>query len=398
MNERIRIQRKKIGDGEHDIAPPIVHEALRSPGAPLDDATRAFMEPRFGHGFGGVRVHIDERAAESADAVTALAYTVGRDIVFGAGQYRPGTEAGQQLIAHELAHVVQHSGSGYVSDSPLSISSPGDSAEHTARVASKQVGIGLAVHLPSTTLNVARQEDDEHSWWDTFVEGASGLAYGTVQGLAPGGFLAPSPNPKSRTFEFFRGAGQVATGITETIGGIGGEAGGLVLDATGVGALLGVPINIASAAAVVNGVAGATAGFGTIAHAMSMNDGSSNSPNSQVETNEQSNPVKKGPIPDEEPASLQEQITMDEAKSGQTNPSEPIMGPGTNKPIGDTPRLVDNYGPGEWVKMQHTHETPDGRTISIHWFRNQTTGQNVEFKFDRGEVLNPMLPRRGSGF
>lgn len=90
-----------------ESAPRIVHETLGSPGAPLDGATREFMESRFGRGFGDVRVHTDGRAAESARAVNALAYTVGRDIVFRESQYAPATGAGRRLLAHELAHVTQ---------------------------------------------------------------------------------------------------------------------------------------------------------------------------------------------------------------------------------------------------------------------------------------------------
>jgi hypothetical protein len=67
------------------------------------------MESYFGHDFRLVRVHTDARSAESAQAVNALAYTVGQDVVFGAGQYTPDTGQGQQLIAHELAHVVEQS-------------------------------------------------------------------------------------------------------------------------------------------------------------------------------------------------------------------------------------------------------------------------------------------------
>ncbi|HMC29775.1 MAG TPA: DUF4157 domain-containing protein, partial [Candidatus Angelobacter sp.] len=88
-------------------APQIVHDVLRSPGQPLDKSTRAFMEPRFGHDFSGVRVHADAKAAESAKAVQAKAYTVGKDVVFGAGEYAPGSHAGQKLLGHELTHVVQ---------------------------------------------------------------------------------------------------------------------------------------------------------------------------------------------------------------------------------------------------------------------------------------------------
>src|ERR1035438_359625 len=90
--------------------PPIVQEVLRSPGQPLDAATRAFMEPRFGHDFSAVRVHSSARADHSARAVSALAYTVGDHIAFAADRYEPRTTAGQRLLAHELTHVVQQSG------------------------------------------------------------------------------------------------------------------------------------------------------------------------------------------------------------------------------------------------------------------------------------------------
>ena len=148
-------------------APPIVHEVLRSPGQPLDASTRAFFEPRFGHDFSQVRtqpamqrspqstlqigspsdrfeqeadgvadrvvesratglpresgmgsgydfsqvrVHTDAKAAESAREVNALAYTVGRDIVFAEAQYNPHTTEGKRLLAHELQHVTQQTG------------------------------------------------------------------------------------------------------------------------------------------------------------------------------------------------------------------------------------------------------------------------------------------------
>ena len=90
--------------------PPIVQEVLRSPGQPLDAATRAFMESSFGYDFSRVRVHTDARAVESARAVNALAYTVGRDVVFGAGECWPHTRAGKRLLAHELTHTVQQGG------------------------------------------------------------------------------------------------------------------------------------------------------------------------------------------------------------------------------------------------------------------------------------------------
>ncbi len=97
----------ETGDLGQTAAPPILHDVLRSPGQSLDPATRNFMESRFRYDFSSVRVHSDEMAAESARALHALGYTVGRDIVFGPGQYAPETPTGRQLLAHELTHVVQ---------------------------------------------------------------------------------------------------------------------------------------------------------------------------------------------------------------------------------------------------------------------------------------------------
>lgn len=91
--------------------PVSVRETLDATGQPLDASTRDFMETRFGYDFSGVRIHTGALAAESAQAVNALAYTVGRNIVFGAGQYEPGTSRGDRLIAHELTHTIQQSGS-----------------------------------------------------------------------------------------------------------------------------------------------------------------------------------------------------------------------------------------------------------------------------------------------
>jgi hypothetical protein len=88
-------------------APPIVHEVLRSPGQPLDKATRDFMEPRFGQDFSGVRVHTDRKAADSAKVVGARAYTVGKDVVFASNQFSPARVEGRSLLAHELVHTIQ---------------------------------------------------------------------------------------------------------------------------------------------------------------------------------------------------------------------------------------------------------------------------------------------------
>jgi hypothetical protein len=110
--KKLQMKPAELAERAADEAPPIVHEVLRSPGQPLDAATRAFMEPRFGYDFSKVRVHTDTRAAESATAVQARGYTVGSNVVFGAGEYRPGTREGQRLLGHELAHVVQQANGG----------------------------------------------------------------------------------------------------------------------------------------------------------------------------------------------------------------------------------------------------------------------------------------------
>jgi hypothetical protein len=78
-----------------------------STGQPLDRETRGFFEPRLGRDLGSVRIHTGDAAAESARSVDARAYTLGRDIVFGSGEYAPHSESGRHLLAHELAHVAQ---------------------------------------------------------------------------------------------------------------------------------------------------------------------------------------------------------------------------------------------------------------------------------------------------
>jgi hypothetical protein len=128
-NKSAMLQRRSTGDAAPRV-PPIVHEVLRSSGQPLDKATRAFFEPRFGHDFSKVRVHTDAKASESAQAVHAVAYTVGNDVVFGAAQYAPGTSKGMELLAHELTHTKQQGNSS--SSSVRHMSSPNDPYEQQA--------------------------------------------------------------------------------------------------------------------------------------------------------------------------------------------------------------------------------------------------------------------------
>jgi hypothetical protein len=103
---RRELMRKSDAAGGQE-APPSVDATLRGAGQPLEAGARRFMEAQFGQDFGSVRVHTGELAGQSAQEVGAHAYTVGQNIVFGQGRYAPGTSAGKQLLAHELAHVVQ---------------------------------------------------------------------------------------------------------------------------------------------------------------------------------------------------------------------------------------------------------------------------------------------------
>jgi hypothetical protein len=88
-----------------------VQRTLAGPGRPLDGHTRQEMEPRFGRDFSDVRLHSDERAARSARALGAAAYTLGSQIVLGGAHRSPDTPEGRRVLAHELAHVVQQGGS-----------------------------------------------------------------------------------------------------------------------------------------------------------------------------------------------------------------------------------------------------------------------------------------------
>ena len=127
------LQRKANGDFGSSAVPSIVHEVLRSTGQPLDTGTRVFMEQRFGHDFSNVRIHADSRAAASARAVNALAYTVGSDVVFDARQYGPETLAGRKLLAHELTHVIQQAPGGRaLMPASLQINEPDDVHEREA--------------------------------------------------------------------------------------------------------------------------------------------------------------------------------------------------------------------------------------------------------------------------
>jgi hypothetical protein len=144
-HERVQTTRAPASDAGQTPAPPSVHDVVRSPGQPLDPATRAFMEPRFGYDFSRVRVHSGASAEQSAQDVNAHAYTVGHNMVFGAGRFAPGTLAGRRLIAHELTHVVQQSG------------------VHASRVGGSEEGRGLEGLARPSGVRVQRGPSDPKS-------------------------------------------------------------------------------------------------------------------------------------------------------------------------------------------------------------------------------------------
>jgi hypothetical protein len=151
-----RLQRTSATGRAPNAVPPIVHEVLVSPGLPLDRDTCSTMSAAFGVDLSGVRVHADARASDSAQAVNALAYTVGSDIVFrsghdtvgrdgssGPGQRARAAGPGQRLLAHELAHVVQQRGLPAATGG-LTVAPPGTEHERQADAAADVVMSGRA--------------------------------------------------------------------------------------------------------------------------------------------------------------------------------------------------------------------------------------------------------------
>jgi hypothetical protein len=100
------VQRQEEEEEEIQTKPTNIN-AIKGGGRPLPQQARNFFESRFGANFRSVRVHTGAHAAETARSINARAFTVGRNITFGAGQYAPESNAGKNLIAHELTHVIQ---------------------------------------------------------------------------------------------------------------------------------------------------------------------------------------------------------------------------------------------------------------------------------------------------
>lgn len=136
-----RLQR--MGDGllaDGRVHPDVTAQisAQRGRGAPLAPELRDTMSQTFDHGFSDVRVHADPLADSLARSVSARAFTTGGDIFFASGEYNPGSASGRELIAHELAHVVQQRGAPTAGT--LRVSEPGDALEREAERAARSAG------------------------------------------------------------------------------------------------------------------------------------------------------------------------------------------------------------------------------------------------------------------
>jgi len=163
------LQPSSTGQDQVSEVPPIVDEVLRSPGQPLDSATKAFMEPRFGHDFGKVRLHTDDKAGRLTRSLDANAFTVGFNIVF-AKDLNPANTKGKHLLAHELTHVIQQRLSG------------------RAKIALQPAG-NLTNQASEVRLNLSTAKTK--SEFNPLIASASNLADSLISALQ----IANNPNP-----------------------------------------------------------------------------------------------------------------------------------------------------------------------------------------------------------
>ena len=254
--KRQLLQRRSAVQEDPSAVPPIVHDVLNYQGQPLDSETRSFFELRFGHDFGKMRVHsiapqrspsdliigpaddsyekeadhvadmimksphtceikgiesgydfsrvrlhLDGSAAKSAHAIGARAFTVGQDIVFGSGEYDPGTSAGKRLIAHELVHFIQQSGgepsasiqrdgdpdAGAVDDAsiPGGVGAPVDS-DDTDDSSEPVIDLGLVDEWPEVMFSRSRPPAISQGTGGFFCWAAAGASWLQATGIQPG--------------------------------------------------------------------------------------------------------------------------------------------------------------------------------------------------------------------
>jgi hypothetical protein len=184
------------GAEQQQEAPASVAETLSMAGSPLSPALRKDMEQRFGRDFSSVRVHVGPVAARSANDMGADAYTVGRNIVFGAGKFSPASSAGRRLLAHELTHVLQQSAQRFTAGAtslPIQRSPSGTPAAVAPDVdpaPAPDLGpVGERLATKSAPPGPPRNRDD--------VQGEPQRAHRKpVTALAKGGNLHVAPEPE----------------------------------------------------------------------------------------------------------------------------------------------------------------------------------------------------------
>jgi outer membrane protein OmpA-like peptidoglycan-associated protein len=190
MSFAAQFRRKGIeSNAPRNSAPSVVHQVLRSPGQSLDSDARAFLEPRFGHDFGRVRVHADEQAAESAKSVGAKAYTAGQHLVFNHEAYQPNTPQGRELIAHELTHTIQQNQS-VKEHTPLFELPPTDASENEADLAASQaVGGGTVAVNSRRTAGIQKSPDPLAPPHADLAESASPFLAAAIGSVTIDGFV-----------------------------------------------------------------------------------------------------------------------------------------------------------------------------------------------------------------
>jgi hypothetical protein len=180
-------------------------------GRSLDPALRASFERRMGHDFSRVRVHADADAARSARSIGAAAYTLGSDIVFGAGRFQPATRDGSHLLAHELTHVVQQSRGGAPAAMPYRVGPTGDAHERQADAVADAVVSGgpvgpiapagpivqrrAAPYIKKVTVHLTPPQSADLEWQGTPPSTATGSDHFTVS--TGKGYSDPDDPPRT---------------------------------------------------------------------------------------------------------------------------------------------------------------------------------------------------------
>lgn len=194
-------QTKRAGGKSSQMRPGLVARihSLKGGGQPLPKLARNFFEPRFGYDFGQVRIHTDAQAATTARAMSARAFTTGRDVVFGSGEYSPGTEDGKRLLAHELTHVMQQ-GIGNLQTFGEGLSALNSTSTDSPRPVQVgrtgfQVQRQVVVHPASSTVS---RIDTSRTSAQIGVQAGGGIAYGLTHHNIPPTIVTPDTAPRRR--------------------------------------------------------------------------------------------------------------------------------------------------------------------------------------------------------